>query len=120
MKARLMPALLVLGALALLALAAPFLTPWSHETLDWEHLAAPPQLEASHWLGTDRLGRDLFARGMQALRVSLALGLLATLVSVGIGVTWGATAGYLGGRIDAAMMRFVDIVYALPYVFIVI
>ena len=80
----------------------------------------PPQLEASHWLGTDRLGRDLFARGMQALRISLALGVLATLVSVCIGVAWGATAGYLGGRIDAAMMRFVDIVYALPYVFIVI
>jgi oligopeptide transport system permease protein len=120
MKSRITPALIVLGALALLALAAPFITPWSHDALDWEHLAAPPQLEAAHWLGTDRLGRDLFARGMQALRVSLALGLLATLVSVGIGVGWGATAGYLGGRIDAAMMRLVDIVYALPYVFIVI
>ena len=57
---------------------------------------------------------------MQALRVSLALGLLATLVSVGLGIAWGAFAGYVGGRIDAAMMRFVDIVYALPYVFIVI
>jgi oligopeptide transport system permease protein len=114
------PALIVLGALTVLALTAPLLTPWSHDALDWEQLAAPPQLEASHWLGTDRLGRDLFARGMQALRVSLALGVLATLISVCIGVTWGATAGYLGGRIDNAMMRFVDIVYALPYVFIVI
>ena len=120
MKSRLGPAVVVLGALTLLAVAAPWLTPWSHDTLDWEHLAVPPQFEASHWLGTDRLGRDLFARGMQALRVSLALGVLATLVSVGIGVSWGATAGYLGGRIDSAMMRFVDIVYALPYVFIVI
>ena len=96
------------------------LTPWSHATLDWQNLAVPPQVEASHWFGTDRLGRDLFARGMQALRVSLLLGLLATLVSVCIGIAWGATAGYVGGRIDAAMMRFVDIVYALPYVFIVI
>jgi oligopeptide transport system permease protein len=120
MSASIRLALIVLGALATLALVAPWLTPWSHDTLDWEHLAAPPQFEASHWLGTDRLGRDLFARGMQALRVSLALGLLATLVSVLIGVSWGATAGYLGGRVDAAMMRFVDIVYALPYVFIVI
>jgi oligopeptide transport system permease protein len=120
MNARIRPALIALGALTVLALAAPLLTPWSHDALDWEHLAAPPQLEAAHWLGTDRLGRDLFARGMQALRVSLALGMLATLVSVLIGVTWGAVAGYLGGRIDAAMMRFVDIVYALPYVFIVI
>jgi oligopeptide transport system permease protein len=120
MRVGVRPALMVLGALTVLALAAPLLTPWSHDALDWEHLAAPPQLEAAHWLGTDRLGRDLFARGMQALRVSLALGMLATLVSVLIGVAWGATAGYLGGRIDAAMMRFVDIVYALPYVFIVI
>jgi oligopeptide transport system permease protein len=102
-----------------LALAAPWLTPWSHETLDWRHLAAPP-FEGTHWLGTDRLGRDLFARSMQAIRVSIALGVLAALVSVLIGVTWGAVAGYAGGRVDALMMRFVDIVYALPYIFIVI
>jgi len=120
MTTRIRTALIVLGLLTLLALAAPLLTPWNHATLDWQNLAVPPQLAASHWFGTDRLGRDLFARGMQALRISLALGLLATLVSVCIGVAWGATAGYLGGRVDAAMMRFVDIVYALPYVFIVI
>ena len=120
MSVRMRSALLVIGTLALLSFAAPWLSPWSHDALDWQHIAVPPQLEASHWLGTDRLGRDLFARGMQALRVSLALGLLATLVSVGIGIAWGAFAGYRGGRVDAAMMRFVDIVYALPYVFIVI
>lgn len=102
-----------------LAVAAPWLSPWSHEALDWRHLASPPLTE-SHWLGTDRLGRDLFARSMQAIRVSLALGVLAAFVSVVIGVSWGATAGYVGGRVDAVMMRFVDIVYALPYVFIVI
>jgi len=120
MTARIRIALIVLGTLALFALIAPLLTPWSHAALDWQNLAVPPQLESAHWLGTDRLGRDLFARGMQALRISLALGVLATLVSVGIGIAWGAAAGYLGGRVDAAMMRFVDIVYALPYVFIVI
>ena len=120
MTAHIRTALVVLAALTLLAVGAPLLTPWSHATLDWQNLAVPPQVEASHWFGTDRLGRDLFARGMQALRVSLLLGLLATLVSVCIGIAWGATAGYLGGRIDAAMMRFVDIMYALPYVFIVI
>jgi oligopeptide transport system permease protein len=113
-------ALIVLGLLAMLALLAPWITPHSHEYIDWQHQAAPPQLEAAHWLGTDRLGRDLFARSMQALRVSLLIGVLASLVSVCIGVAWGATAGYLGGRVDAIMMRFVDIVYALPYIFIVI
>ena len=110
----------LLGLLLLVALAAPWLSPYRHDFIDWQHLASAPQLEASHWLGTDRLGRDLFARGMQALRISLALGVLATLISVIIGVAWGALAGFAGGRIDAAMMRFVDIVYALPYVFIVI
>jgi oligopeptide transport system permease protein len=113
-------ALGILVAIAALACLAPWISPWDHDALDWQHLAAPPQLESAHWLGTDRLGRDLFARSMQAIRVSIALGLLAALVSVLIGVAWGATAGYIGGRVDALMMRFVDIVYALPYVFIVI
>ena len=120
MRRRTRFALVVLGVLAALALLAPWMSTYSPEYLDWQHLASPPQLEGAHWLGTDRLGRDLFARSMQAMRVSLLIGVLAALVSVCIGVAWGATAGYLGGRIDAAMMRFVDIVYALPYVFIVI
>jgi len=120
LNARIRGALYVLASLAALSLIAPLITPWDVATLDWNNQAVPPQLEAVHLFGTDRLGRDLFARGMQALRISLALGVLASLVSVLIGVAWGATAGYLGGRIDAVMMRAVDIVYALPYVFIVI
>ena len=120
MRRRTRFALVVLGVLAALALLAPWMSAYSPEYLDWQHLASPPQLEGAHWLGTDRLGRDLFARSMQAMRVSMLIGVLAALVSVCIGVAWGATAGYLGGQIDAAMMRFVDIVYALPYVFIVI
>ena len=120
MNGRTRAALIVLAGLAAVALAAPWLTPYSHDTLDWQHLASPPNWESGHWLGTDRLGRDLFARGMQAMRVSLLIGVLAALVSVCIGVVWGAFAGYQGGRIDAAMMRLVDIVYALPYIFIVI
>lgn len=113
-------ALGVVIVLIVLALAAPWLTPHSHEFIDWQYMAVPPQVEGSHWLGTDRLGRDLFARGMQALRVSLLMGMVAALVSLCIGVAWGSIAGYRGGRTDAVMMRFVDIVYALPYVFIVI
>jgi len=113
-------ALLALGLLGALALAAPWITPYGHDFLDWRHLASGPTFADSHWLGTDRLGRDLFARSMHALRVSLLIGVLSAVVSVCIGVAYGATAGYLGGRIDSLMMRFVDIVYALPYVFIVI
>jgi oligopeptide transport system permease protein len=113
-------ALVVLASLGLLATCAPWLTPWSHDQIDWKHLASAPTFADSHWWGTDRLGRDLFARCMQALRVSLLIGFASAIVSVCIGVAYGATAGYLGGRTDSLMMRFVDIVYALPYVFIVI
>lgn len=78
-------------------------------------------LERHHFLfGTDNTGRDLLTRTLVAGRVSLAIGLLAGLVAVTIGVAYGATAGFLGGRIDEAMMRFVDVLYSLPFVFLVI
>lgn len=120
MNGRIRAAAAVLIVILLVAIAAPWLTPYSHDFIDWQHQAVAPGFAGSHWLGTDRLGRDLFARGMQGLRLSMLVGFVAALISVVIGVAWGAIAGYRGGRLDAAMMRFVDIVYALPYVFIVI
>ena len=113
-------AAVVLMALALLAIFGPWLSPYSYATLDWQHLAMPPGLTAAHWLGTDPLGRDLYVRTLYGLRLSLLIGVLATAVSVGIGVAWGAVAGYVGGRTDSWMMRTVDVLYALPYLFVVI
>ncbi|HEV2270665.1 MAG TPA: ABC transporter permease subunit [Steroidobacteraceae bacterium] len=110
----------VIVTLALLATFGPWLSPYSYDALDWQHLAAPPGLTASHWLGTDLLGRDLYVRTLYGLRLSLLIGVLATAVSVGIGVAWGAVAGYIGGRTDSWMMRTVDVLYALPYLFVVI
>jgi oligopeptide transport system permease protein len=75
---------------------------------------------AAHWFGTDYLGRDILARILYGGRVSLAVGLVTTLVSVCIGITWGAVAGYAGGRIDAFMMRVVDTLYAMPFLIVVI
>src|SRR5689334_10005839 len=106
--------------IALLAIVGPALSPHTYDGLDWNHIAAPPQLANAHWLGTDRLGRDLFVRTLHGVRVSLAIGLLATAVSLVIGVVWGAVAGYVGGRTDEVMMRIVDVLYSLPYIFIVI
>lgn len=111
---------IALAALCLLALFAPLLARHAPDSIDLARSALPPGADATHWWGTDRLGRDLFARTMQGLRVSLLIGFAAALASVCIGVLWGALAGYAGGRLDALMMRTVDILYALPFVFFVI
>jgi len=109
-----------IAVLALLALFGPWLSPYTYDALDWRHLAAAPGVTDSHWLGTDPLGRDLYVRTLYGLRLSLLIGVLATALSVGIGVAWGALAGYAGGRTDSWMMRAVDVLYALPYLFVVI
>jgi oligopeptide transport system permease protein len=113
-------ALALLAGVALLALLAPLASPWSYDSLDWRHLAQPPGATAAHWFGTDRLGRDLFVRTLYGVRLSLLISLLSSALSVGIGLMWGSFAGFAGGRTDEWMMRFVDVLYSLPYLFIVI
>jgi len=112
--------LFVLGFIALLAAFAPYLSPHPFDEVYWDAIRAPPDFAAAHWFGTDANGRDLFVRTLYGARVSLAVGLAATSVSLVIGVTYGAIAGYFGGRIDNAMMRFVDVMYSLPFLFFVI
>ncbi|MGH8244586.1 MAG: ABC transporter permease [Steroidobacteraceae bacterium] len=110
----------LLALLGLSAIFGPSLLDWREDEIDWAHMAEPPFEAAGHWLGTDRLGRDLLVRTLHGLRVSLAIALAATLVSLLIGVAWGAIAGFRRGRIDALMMRFVDVLYSLPQVLFVI
>jgi oligopeptide transport system permease protein len=110
----------IIVLIALLALAGPQLSGIHYDSLDWDAIAVPPQFGAAHWLGTDRLGRDLFVRTLFGVRISLLIGLLASAVSLLIGVIWGMVAGYSGGRTDELMMRAVDVLYSLPYLFIVI
>ncbi len=110
----------VIVALAVVAVLGPLISPYAYDTLDWQHLAVAPFSSGSHWLGTDRLGRDLFVRTLNGIRISLVIALVSTAISLVIGVTWGAVAGYVGGRTDELMMRFVDVLYSLPYLFIVI
>ena len=108
----------MLVLLALACLFGPLLSPYSYAEQDLNNTFAAPS--AQHWLGTDQLGRDLLVRVLYGGRISLGVGLCATLVSLTIGVVYGAVAGYLGGRTDAVMMRLVDIMYALPFTIFVI
>ena len=112
--------MIVLGIIAGLALFAPWLSPHAYDEIYWERILAPPDVAHAHWFGTDGNGRDLFVRTLYGARVSLMVGILATAVSLLIGVTWGSIAGYFGGHLDNLMMRFVDIMYSLPFMFFVI
>ena len=111
--------LAILGAILLAALIGPLLLPWSHDAIDWGAVRAAP-LSPGHLLGTDAVGRDMLARTLVGTRVTLAVAAAAAAVSLVIGVLWGAVAGWAGGRIDEAMMRIVDGLYALPFMFVVI
>jgi oligopeptide transport system permease protein len=113
-------AMFVSLALVALALFGPWLNPNGSETLDWLHVASQPALQSAHWFGTDRLGRDLFARTLEGTRVSLTVGLVASAVSLLVGIGYGAAAGYIGGRTDHAMMRVIEILSGLPLIFFVI
>lgn len=113
-------ALAVIVLLILAALIGPLFNPNDIATLDWAHVAAGPGLADAHWFGTDRLGRDLFVRTLEGMRMSLGVGLTASAISLGIGIAYGAVAGYVGGRLDQLMMRFVEVLSGLPLIFFVI
>ena len=110
--------LFILLIMVIISLFTPRIAPYSYEVQDLNLGATPPSAE--HWLGTDIFGRDMLTRIMYGGRVSLAVGFLATAVSLIIGVTWGSVSGFSGGRVDSVMMRIVDILYALPFIIFVI
>jgi len=110
--------LVVLLLLGLVSLLTPWIAPYGYEEQNLILGASPPSAE--HWLGTDIFGRDMLTRIMYGGRVSLTVGLIATAVALMIGVLWGATAGFVGGRFDAVMMRLVDILYALPFMIFIV
>ena len=114
-------ALFGLGILVLfitIALLTPWIAPYGYAEQNLDLGASGPS--AAHWLGTDIFGRDLLTQIMYGGRISLAVGFIATAVALLIGVTWGAVAGYVGGRVDAVMMRLVDILYALPFMIFIV
>ncbi len=111
--------MIMLAVLVLVAVIGPYVVPFAYDQINKGDVWAAP-LTGGHLLGADSLGRDLLARLLMGLRVSLAIGLIATLVSLVIGVVWGAVAGFVGGVVDEVMMRIVDVLYSLPFIFFVI
>lgn len=112
--------LYVVAILVLLAAFGPWLWVHHYDTIYQDRVTIAPTFEHLHLLGTDTQGRDMIARLLLGLRISLLVGVAATFVALGIGVTWGAVAGFFRGWIDEAMMRFVDVLYAIPFIFFVI
>lgn len=110
----------IMAFMILLVIFGPMLISWESDFTDWDHTSSPPSLESGHWFGTDSVGRDIIVRTLEGGRISLLVGLVATIVSLVIGVSYGAVAGYFGGAADRIMMRVVDIIYALPFMFFVI
>jgi oligopeptide transport system permease protein len=110
--------LFVLLFMVVIAILTPWIAPYSYEEQNLDLGASPPS--AAHWLGTDTLGRDQLTRIMYGSRISLMVGFIATAVALTIGVLWGAIAGFVGGRVDAVMMRIVDALYALPFTIFII
>nr|WP_086938024.1 oligopeptide ABC transporter permease OppC [Thaumasiovibrio occultus] len=117
-----MTSLFILALVTLLVTFGPMLSPYTFDELDFANMGAAPSLsnDTSHWFGTDPLGRDLFVRTLMGGRISLMVGVLGALVAVVMGTLYGATSGFLGGRVDRIMMRILEILYSIPFMFMVI
>ena len=117
--------LIILIAILAFSFLGPLFAVWTNEEIDWSVLGdiagkGAPSLENGHYFGVDDLGRDLYSRVLQGTRVSLMVGVVGAGIAVIVGTFYGAIAGYFGGRIDSIMMRFVDIMISIPYMFILI
>ncbi|MGL4920225.1 MAG: oligopeptide ABC transporter permease OppC [Plesiomonas shigelloides] len=115
-----MISLMILSLITLYVLFGPSLSPFAFDETDWSAMSVAPALEGNHYFGTDSLGRDLLVRTALGGRISLMVGLAGALVAVLFGTLYGATSGYLGGRVDSLMMRVLEILNAFPFMFFVI
>lgn len=113
-----MASLCILCFITLLVVFGPMLANFSYDETDWYAMHAAPS--ATHWFGTDALGRDLFVRTLIGGRISLMVGIMGAFVAVLIGTLYGAASGFIGGRTDRVMMRVLEILYAIPFMFLVI
>jgi oligopeptide transport system permease protein len=112
--------LIVLVLVAATCFGAPYLGLRAQDDINWDMIQSAPDFAQGYFFGTDSNGRDLFVRTLYGGQVSLTVGIVSTMVSLVIGTLYGATAGFLGGRVDGAMMRLVDMLYSIPFIFFVI
>lgn len=116
--------IIFISIIAALALFLPFLLPWDYSQIDWDgvglEIFSTEAWQRGHYLGSDDVGRDRLARILVGTRITMSVALAAASVAMLIGITWGVIAGWVGGRTDDIMMRIVDALYALPFMFIVI
>ena len=118
-------ALIALTLVVLFTIIGPFFAKWDFETIDYSAIGSlsdtgVPSIETGHYFGTDDLGRDLYSRTIQGTQTSLLVGIIGAFVATVVGTLYGATAGFVGGWVDNLMMRTVDILVAIPYMFIII
>jgi len=112
--------LIILFLVTLFVIFVPMLAPFGYAETDWGYMQGAPSFENKHYFGTDSLGRDLLVRTAIGGRISLLVGIAGATVAVLFGTVYGAASGYLGGKIDAVMMRFLEILNAFPFMFFVI
>jgi oligopeptide transport system permease protein len=112
--------MIVLALVTIACFAGPFFFPYGPQDADFENISAPMNLVSIHPFGTDEFGRDLLLLVLDGGQVSLAVGFVGAFIAVLIGVAYGATAGYVGGRLDNFLMRTVDVLYGIPYFFLVV
>lgn len=110
----------VLLLITIFVVFAPMLMPFGYADTDWSNMSSAPSFETKHYFGTDSLGRDLLVRTAVGGRISLMVGIAGALVAVVIGTVYGAASGYIGGKLDMLMMRFLEILSAFPFMFFVI
>ena len=110
----------ILAGIVVVAIVGPMISPHDYVQTHFDELLRRPTTSGFRLFGTDDLGRDLFVRSMLGVQITMLVAIVASVVSLVIGVAYGAVAGYIGGRVDAVMMRFVDTLYALPFIFFVI
>lgn len=114
----------IVALIAAAALFVPFILPWDYATIDWDgvglRIFSADAWSRGHYWGSDDIGRDRMARIFVGTRITMSVALAAAAVAMLIGITWGVIAGWVGGRTDDVMMRIVDALYALPFMFIVI